>query len=504
MRIELYTHGLRVSNYDYRGYKALSDFARRLAIFGKVRKAPGVFKYEMIKIFASATGDRKEFRFHINHKHELLQFISNYGFTDKNIEFITLPVPAGTDVEFDWIDPREPRGGQPQIIEYLTTHETNSKLVTLQTGKGKSFLGMTATRALGKRTILLIKPMYFKKWIKDVKESFNFKKEQLITIQGGDDLRTVIELARADALEAQFMIMSNTTYQNYLADFEENNGADNYLDCRPEKLFETLGVGLVIIDEAHQLFHLIFRFFCYSNIANVISLSATIVSGNPQVTKMYQVVWPEHTRAPEIEYDKFINVSNIWISVNSMKGIRTKNAMGQYSQNYLEESIIKNPTLLANYTALIADIVRHRFIEVAEGVQKALVFCGTVDMCTNVTEVLKESFPDKRIVRYVSGDPFEEVLEADITVSTIQSAGTAVDIPNLRVSLMTVALDSVQSNVQVLGRTRHLKDFPEISPEFLFLTIREIEAHVRYANNKVEQFRGKVKSFKNIESSYRI
>jgi len=44
----------------------------------------------------------------------------------------------------------------------------------------------------------------------------------------------------------------------------------------------------------------------------------------------------------------------------------------------------------------------------------------------------------------------------------------------------------------VMGRTRVLVDFPDVTPEFLYLLAEDIDRHVAYHQNKKQFFRGKV------------
>jgi hypothetical protein len=121
-----------------------------------------------------------------------------------------------------------------------------------------------------------------------------------------------------------------------------------------------------------------------------------------------------------------------------------------------------------------------------------LVFCGTVKFCTLVQKYLQKKFPNLVIGRYVSGDKMSVFDDSDIVVSTVLSAGTAVDIKNLRVGLMTTAINSQQSNEQTLGRTRRLKGWPDVTPEFLYFVCTSIDKHVRYHDAKIEAFKSKV------------
>jgi hypothetical protein len=185
--------------------------------------------------------------------------------------------------------------------------------------------------------------------------------------------------------------------------------------------------------------------------------------------------------------------------------IRYMGAQG-YSHTTFEESIMRHKGLLKNYLKIIDHAIYHRFVSVREEGQSALVFFARVDMCTLMVERLKKMYPELNIVRYVGSenDSYEDFLEADIAVSTIGSAGTAVDKPNLRSSFMTTAIDSRQSNEQVLGRTRPLKDWPHVTPEFIYFGCLEIDNHMKYHRNKKTFFHSKVLSHGEMISRYAL
>jgi superfamily II DNA or RNA helicase len=112
-------------------------------------------------------------------------------------------------------------------------------------------------------------------------------------------------------------------------------------------------------------------------------------------------------------------------------------------------------------------------------------------MCTEYTKVLKDRYPDLDVRRYVEDDPYENIIEADIRVTTVQSGGTAIDIPKLRVAIMTVSIDSPVSNLQALGRLRELKDR---DVKFYYLYCVQIPKQVQYHRNRKLLFEPKVAS----------
>jgi hypothetical protein len=124
-----------------------------------------------------------------------------------------------------------------------------------------------------------------------------------------------------------------------------------------------------------------------------------------------------------------------------------------------------------------------------------MVFAGSIDMCTRITERLKKEFPYLDVRRYVEDDPYENAIEADIRVSTVLSGGTAIDIPNLRTALMTNSIQSPVSNLQALGRLRQLKDR---DVTFSYMVNIHIPKQVDYHNRKKELFADRAVSFKEL------
>jgi len=91
------------------------------------------------------------------------------------------------------------------------------------------------------------------------------------------------------------------------------------------------------------------------------------------------------------------------------------------------------------------------------------------------------------VKRYVEDDPYDNLMKPDIRVSTLQSAGTAVDIPNLATTVMTTAVSSSQANIQGLGRLREMKDGRV--PEFVYFACVDIKKHMEYHEKKREMLK---------------
>jgi hypothetical protein len=371
--------------------------------------------------------------------------------------------------------------------DFIVTHNT--------------YLSLYSLRVLGKRVAIILQGKYIDKWISDIEEAYGAEKGALMVIRGIPQLRAAIEMAKEGTFKPRVVIISGKTMQMYLKYYEQY-GVDDFLSVAPMDLYRHLDIGVRLIDEVHQDFHCNFRQDLYTHVPLTVSLSATLEPDQKFTEAMYRIVWPVGTWAPEMAYDCFIAVKALFYRFRSLQGIKWLNFMRQYNHTELEKSILKKPDVLSNYTDMIVDIVQKAFIEKKEAGQKMIVFVATVQMATIVADLLANMHPTLLVNRYVSEDDYEDLLAADISVSTLQSAGTAVDIKNLRITLMTTALSSKQSNIQVLGRTRRLENWPDVTPEFYFLSALDIEKHVQYCKEKKEKLSGKVLSFQELRTNY--
>jgi hypothetical protein len=347
--------------------------------------------------------------------------------------------------------------------------------------------------------------MYVDKWTQDYIDVFGKKKGDLMVVRGSKDLKRLIDLGMSNELDAKFIIITNTTMFNFFYEFERFNGDHSY-SCDPIDLWRILGVGFRLIDELHQDYHLNFRLDLYSHIPKVLSMSATMEADDPFLVRMYELGYPPDTRFEGIPFDKYISVKALRYTLNEPKKLKWQNWIRKsYSHVIFEQSIMKNHQILANYLKLLHHVVNTSYIAVREPGQKLLIFAATVEMCTLIAQYLKPLYPKLTVFRYTSGDDYDAFLAADIGVSTLKSAGTAVDIPGLRITFMTDSINSQQANNQVLGRTRPLKgEWKDVVPEFLYLVCNDVPKQNEYHGKKVSIFADKVLSHQVLETGFRV
>lgn len=355
-----------------------------------------------------------------------------------------------------------------------------------------------------KRAIIIIKPMFIEKWVEDLEKTYKLSKGDVMVVKGSAHLIGLLDLAKNDELKAKFIIISNKTMQNWIKLYEQFRGGtiDLGYDTLPENLFQDLNAGIRLIDEVHMDLHLTFKIDLYTNVAKSISLSATLLSNDPFIAKMQECMYPTRLRYMQPKLNRYINSHVVYYQFKDPSKIRTTEyGATNYSHTALEKSIIKHIPTLNNYFNLIDYIMQIGFIKHTRKKKKLLIFAATVDMCTVIVNHFAKKYPQYNVKRYVAEDSYEDnLMGSDICVSTLGSSGTAVDIPNLTNVILTVAVDSIQSNIQALGRLRKLDNNDKV--EFHYFACQDIPKHMEYAYRKQEMLEKRAATFSEVHSRH--
>jgi len=487
LTIVMSSHNFVVTNITPRARAAIETFARKYVLYGIVKTSyNSPFSRVALKVFAASTADRCEFRFHINQLEEFKRHLEYHYLTGDLVAEVQKPVPVPIKVTFDVKSEWKDRDYQIPVIEYLVSHNPPVlKFVNLATGLGKSFCSMRAMQILGERTCIIVKPMYIEKWVLDMRRTYDIAFEDILVIRGSDQLQELLLEAETGELETKVIIISNKTFQNWIKLYEKfrEETLDMGYACLPENYCQHLGVGIRLIDEVHQDFHLNFKIDLYTNVPHSISLSATLVSDDAFLNNMYEIAYPAAYRCRGPAYKKYIASMAVIYKVKNPDKIRTKEYNSHsYTHHQFEQSILKNFDLTKHYFELVYQTLEGTYKQNYKKGDKAIVYCKSIDMCTLLTNFLKDKYKHLDIRRYVEEDVFENLLQADISVTTLESAGTAVDIDQLTTVILTTAVTSSQANIQGFGRLRELKDGR--TPTFAYFVCEDIAKHIEYHERK--------------------
>lgn len=364
--------------------------------------------------------------------------------------------------------------------DFIVTHNT--------------FTALKAVELIGYRTLIVVPAMYADKWYADVLGTFDTSDKNVLYLKGAKSLSAAFKLAAADELPQEFLITTSTTLQIYLRNYEMEKHISLERDPHPEKLYEALGVGVRIIDELHKNIHLNIKMDLYSNVYKSIGLSATLKASNPFINKMTDMAYPMRDRYQGLPYHRYIDVYALEYRFANAEKVRHKGSKGEYSHVVFEQWLMRNPKLLDAYTDMLLDYVEDEFVSTRKPEYTAILFAATIDYCTHLTQCAKQRWPDLNIARYIGEDDYEALMKADFAISTVLSAGTAVDKYGLTDVFLSTSIDSIQSNEQAMGRLRELLQWPGVTPRFHYFFAGNVEKQVIYHERKKLLFEHKAKN----------
>lgn len=488
--------------------------ALRLTASSFVNKRGQRIKSGKDKYFFAYTESRGEIRYHINHLEDFKKALYRHQLdTNGLVTWKTLPTYAPTKINLTIKPHFIPNEDQKEAVEYIIDgSRPNNKAVIMQAGGGKTLTAMIAAAKQGELIAIVLEPKYIDQWLNAFEENCIINPKRICVIgadekknyKTSDKLKSLINMAFDGPLPYDAVIISSTTFRNYIEAYEQWGSADELernegYGVPPYQFFEHLRVGLRIIDEAHENFHFVFRLDLYTHVKNSVALSATLFADPKQVFMNEQILraYPKHLRFDKGGFNKYVTAYSLHFSLRNPREIRVMGSMG-YSHIEFEKSIMKVRNRLDCYFHMTRESMRYTYdLEYRPG-DRCLVYFASIEMCTLFTEYIQREYPHLNVKRFVEDDPLENLLTADISVSTVRSAGTGKDIQQLTTVIMTPAINSSPTNIQGFGRLRDLnrKD-PKLGRKMFFVYFcgDDFERHVDYHMNKKELLRTRAKSY---------
>lgn len=488
LNLTFYNLSVKIETNDQRFIDLLSSFldqyyvSKQLA-FGKSSAVDQKPFYSKLKEYSVYYIHNNQFIHFYNYLEKIGYKISVDNKIDKRDYKI---VEADYEIREGW----ELRDYQIPVVEFLLNNPTKSKLVPLPTGYGKTLVSLWTIGKLRQRLGIVLLPAFIDKFVQDIVKIHKAKPDDIMVIQGSKALRALIDLAKSDSLNIDYFIFSNRTLYEYITTYEEDPElCVEMYGIEPIELFPLLGIGVMLIDESHMHFNSVYKIIVHTNVKYQIGLTATLMSDDSVVKRMHKIIYPSNCIYTEIQDDRYVDIYaiNYTISENCLKLIKTTN-FGSSSYNHIafEKSILKKNFLLDNYIKVIQEAIEIYYIDKYESGDKLLIFVATIKLATILTERLQELYGHKfKVARYCEEDPYDNLMNSDIIISTNISAGTGVDIPNLRVCIQTVSISSPVMNIQSLGRLRKI---PGKDVRFCYIYSSNISKQVQYHRRRQELF----------------
>lgn len=424
------------------------------------------------------------YRFCVNNLKDFMILLGRTGITREEIDVSEDKRYPVESLEADTNEDYTEHGYQKRYIKALLKPKGYvARLVDLIMGKGKSLIASFAASKLNMKIGMILLPKYINKWKYDIQEYLDIESDEVFIVQGGDSLKELLETKE----DYKVVLFSITTLLNYIKDYHKN---PHKYSVNPPDLLKKLKIGTIINDESHQHFHAVFRILLYLNPVRVIGLSATLDSNDKNMKRIYHILYPEDARVSNLlKYINYLLIYAVRYRLQMTSRIQYKRAQG-YNHNLFEQSVMKNSVFLDNYIDMIAYYVKRDYIDRKEEGQKCLIFASSIKLCTIIRNHLANLYEDLDVRRYVEQDPYENVQEADICVSTVISSGTAIDIPGLITVVQSISIGSLQANLQAAGRLREIKG---TDVKYVYVYTPDISNQANLHKQRLEALKPKAK-----------
>lgn len=327
----------------------------------------------------------------------------------------------------------------------------NDWFVHLQTGLGKTVLATYMSISFGLKTMITcFSTTVLKQWIETYATKSNVPKEKILYINSGKILMNIVEHK-----------IKPTDYDVYICTpgiLTEFGSRYDYMYLT--EIFDYLGIGLLVYDEAHRNMGNIAKINALTNVSNTLYLSADYGQGDPIKEKIYlNVIRNAEVIEPEIEEKYETRNTKILVidydsQPNSIEKESIYNRYGFSSQYYMEYQL--NRGIIFGVVCFIIDTIKKTDTEF-----RTLILLTRIDHVDRMWNYLKSKYPQYEIGRYHSMMDSEEkewsLNHANIIISTYQSFGTGVDTPDIKYVVGLNQSNKVEDN-QAAGRARPPKD----------------------------------------------
>lgn len=357
--------------------------------------------------------------------------------------------------EFDYVDnimiqtlPRD--DVQKEALRFmigLEEYESNANKsmlsVNLNTGKGKTYVSVATIAFLHMRSMIIASSVnWLEQWKERIMEYTDIKANEICFISGSG---TINRLFQKDISQYKIFLVTHSTLKSYA----NSNGWDAITN-----LFKYIRIGIKIYDECHLALDTMSMVDFYTNTYKTYYVTATPARSDQSENIIYKFYFKN---VPAIDlFDENTDPRTRYLAIRyhshptAQEISKCKNQYG-LDRNKYTNYIVNNENF--HYIMhIIVDRIKKTY-------GKVLIYIGTNEAIKVVKKWIETNYPElaHQIGVYTSivTENKDEQLEKKIILSTTKSCGAAMDIHDLKLTI--VLAEPFKSEVlarQTLGRTR--------------------------------------------------
>ena len=333
------------------------------------------------------------------------------------------------------------------INEYEDNYNCNQLSVNLNTGKGKTYCSIAAIAFFKIKSMIITgSNSLLSQWASNIISYTNLKPQDIVHISGSDSINMILKGKSQRALNGKIFLCNHGT----LKSFGDTYGWNNVY-----RLFEILGIGIKIFDEAHTHFENMLMIDYFTNVWKTFYVTATPGRSNWRENRIFQL---SIKNVPGIDLfdennDPHTNYVAIkWNSKPTPQQISAcRNKYGLDRMKYINY-VTNNPNFYKMMRIVMELVLKCK--------GRVLMYIGTNEGILRVYKWIGENYPEfiGEMGIFTSLVSKEEKLKEKnkkLLLSTTKSAGLGEHIDGLKMTI--VVAEPFKSEIlarQSLGRTR--------------------------------------------------
>ena len=337
---------------------------------------------------------------------------------------------------------------QVEVVNFLTgngkyywNRDYSQYLLALDTGSGKTYLGIFYIAYLLKTTIIITASVeWLKQWRDRLLEHTDISHKKIFFIKGTP---SIVNLLSKQNYYSVYLVTHST-----ILNYANNCGWD-----KVRYLFSHLGIGLKIFDEAHLNSENMYNIDLNTSTYKTLYLTATPARGDDNENNIFKRYFKNIPKISLFDPDKDPHTRYVAIKYNS--GMSTLDIDSCMTMHGFNKMVYCDKVIDLDNFKKICYII---FDILSSIPGKKLVFLSTNDSILRFKSFIELNFPEYigNIGVYTSINPNKfEALNNPIILTTSKSAGAAVDIAGLTCSVqLAEPIKSEPQNKQRFGRTR--------------------------------------------------
>lgn len=337
--------------------------------------------------------------------------------------------------------------------KYKITEAKSQLSINLNTGKGKTYVAIGAISIFAiKSAIITYSKDVLTQWKKCFLEYTNLTSKEVYLIDGSPSIYRLFTKTPEEIRDIKVFLITHSTLQRY----GETKGWEAV-----GELFKYLRIGLKFYDEAHLNFTNLCMIDFYTNVFKTFYLTATPARSDSSENNIYQFAFKNVCSIDLFHPNTDPHTHYLAMRYNSRPPAQIisacKNKYG-LDRNKYTNYIVTNPNFIKMMIVAFNFIFTKIFVRPED---QMIVYIGTNEAVMEVNRLLCQYFPlmvnDIGIFTSVVDPRYKgDALNKKIILTTTKSAGAAIDIRNLKCTL--VLAEPFKSEVlarQTLGRTRN-------------------------------------------------